>query len=77
MNQAEKSQSKHDSSVARARLWRNIFAAAAAAMVAQLVFNLGRPNVLVAMGVIILLLVGGLVLTQLRLRRTLAGSGDS
>lgn len=77
MNHTEKARSKRDSSVAKARLWRNIFAATAAAMTAQLVFILDRPSVLVVTGVIILLLVVGLVLTQSRLRRILADSVES
>ncbi len=77
MNHTENARTKHDSSVAKARLWRNIFAATAAAMTARLVFILDRPSVLVVTSVIILLLVVGLVLTQSRLRRILADSVES
>lgn len=73
----DSSQGKHGSLAAKARLWRNIFAAATAGMSAQLVFNLERPGVLIASGFIILLLLLGLVLAQRRLRRVLSTSGGS
>ncbi len=77
MKHTEKARSKHDSPVAKARLWRNIFAATAAAMTVQLVFILDRPSVLVVTSALILLLVVGLVLPQSRLRRILADSVES
>ena len=77
MTEAENSQREPDPSAARARLWRNIFAAAAAAMIAQLVFNLGRPGALFVSGIVILVLLAGLVVTQLQLQRILRRSVGS
>ena len=77
MNQSNSPRSGHDSLVATARLWRNIFAAAAAAMAAQVVFILGSPGALVATGVVVILLLAGLALTHWRLQRVLRGSVES
>lgn len=77
MNRAKNPRSKHESLVARARLWRNIFAAVAAAMAAQLVFMLNSPGALVLTGILIILLLGGLAVAQWRLQRVLRGSVDA
>lgn len=78
MNSSENSlRNERDKLLAKARLWRNFFAAASAAVAVQVVFMLGSPGALVMTGVLIIPLLIGLALSQRRLKRIQADSAES
>jgi hypothetical protein len=68
------SRAHRDALVRKTRLWRNIFAAGAAAMAVQLVFNLGRPGVLIVGGVIVVLLLVAALVAERIVRGALESS---
>jgi len=53
----------------RARIWRNVFLAAAAAIAAQLPFTWGRVGVLIVSAIIVAILLAGAVISEARHRR--------
>lgn len=78
LNSSENSlRNERDKLLAKARLWRNFFAAASAAVAVQVVFMLGSPGALVMTGVLIIPLLIGLALTQRRLKHIQADSAES